>query len=269
MSNHQSDVSAELERIIDEILLEGCPDNLYDLVHSAVVRADEENISYEMNMIIEIVWGLARAGVIAPVVEVPASQVIGSGHKKVPKLVITPRGNELLQHKGASPHHKSRYMDSVKSQVSNPDDVVLSYLDEAVEAWRAGLCRASVVMLGCACEKLILLLAEAIANTKWTPHAGKIQTKLSGRVFISVLFDDILAALKYQKSQKALPHSVADALERRLSAIFDRARIMRNKAGHPTGTKITAGDALSGLQLFPDFYVFVNEICIYCKTSSP
>ncbi len=264
MSNHRSDVSAKLERIVDELLLRDHPSSLYDLAHSAATRANQEQISYDMEILVEIVWGLARAGVIALAGE-PPSAIFGP---KVPSIVITPRGRELLQHKGAAPHHKSRYMDAVKSRVSAPDDVVLSYLDEAVEAWRAGLYRASAVMLGCACEKLILLLAEAIAHSKWQPHAGQLQEKLSGRVFISDLFDAILAVLSAQKSQKALPSSVADALERRLSAIFDHARVLRNQAGHPTGTEITAEEAEAGLLLFPGFYAFVDEICIHCKANN-
>lgn len=265
MSNDQPDGSAELEQIIDEILLRRePPSTLYDLAHSAVARAKTELSSYDMELLIEIVWGLARSGVIALVVDRPASTGVGP---KIPPLVITKRGRELLEHKGNSPHHKSRYMAAVKSRVSAPDDVALSYLDESVEAWRACLYRASAVMLGCACEKLILLLAEAIAGSNWQPDAGKLQKKLSGRIFISNLFNAILSALHAGEKQKALPSSVSDAFERRLSPIFDHARILRNQTGHPTGTEITAEEAEAGLLLFPGFYAFVDEICVHCKAT--
>ncbi len=265
MSNHQPDVSLELERIVDEILLRETPSTLYDLAQSAARIAKTEQLSYDMELLVEIVWGLARSGVIALAVERPASVGVGP---KIPSLVITQRGRELLRHKGDSPHHKSRYMAAVKSRVSAPDDVVLSYLDESVEAWRACLYRASAVMLGCACEKLILLLAEAIAGSNWQPYAGKLEKKLLRRVFISKLFDDILAALRAENEQKALPSSVSDAFERRLSAIFDHTRILRNRSGHPTGAEVTVEEADAGLRLFPGFYALVDEICIHCKANN-
>lgn len=231
------------------------------MARSAATNAQNEKILFKMEMLVEIVWGLARAGVIALADGKPASPGPGPN---VPSIVITQKGRELLEHKGATPHNKSRYMDAVNSCVHSPDDVVLSYLDEAVESWRSGLYRASAVMLGCACEKLILLLAEAIANSKWQPHASQMKKKLSSRIFISKLFKHILDALIAGNKQKALPRSVSDAYDRRLSAIFDHARVLRNQAGHPTGSKITVGDAEAGLLLFPGFYALVDEICIYC-----
>ncbi len=266
MSNHQPDGSSELERIVDEILLRRePPSTLYDLAHSAARIAKRKQLSYDMETLVEIVWGLVRSGVIALVVDSPMGTGVGP---EIPSLVITQRGRELLKHKGDSPHHKSRYMDAVKSRVSAPDDVVLSYLDESVEAWRACLYRASVVMLGCACEKLILILSEAIAGSDWQPYAGKLEKKLLRRVFISQLFDDILAALRAENTKKALPNSIADAFERRLSAIFDHTRILRNQAGHPTGAEITIEEADAGLLLFSGFYALVDEICIHCKANN-
>ena len=141
-------------------------------------------------------------------------------------------------------------------------------LDESVEAWRACLYQASAVMLGCACERLILILAETIAGSTWQPFAGKLEKKLSRRVFISQLFDDILAALRAENTKKALPSSISDAFERRLSAIFDHTRILRNQAGHPTGAEITIEEADAGLLLFSGFYALVDEICIHCKANN-
>lgn len=264
MSNQQPDGSAELEQIVDEILLRrDPPSSLYDLAHSAARIAKTELSSYDMELLVEIVWGLARSGVVALAVGRPVSVGVGP---KIPSLVITQRGRELLRHKGNSPHHKSRYMAAVKSRVSAPDDVVLSYLDESVEAWRACVYRASAVMLGCACEKLILLLAEAIASSNWQPYADKLRKKLSSRrLSISDLFNVILAALRAEDGKKALPGSISDAFERRLSSIFDYTRILRNRSGHPTGAEVTVEEADTSLRLFSGFYALVDEICIHCK----
>lgn len=116
MSNHQPDVSAKLERIVDELLLHSCPSSLWDLARSAATKAQSENIFFDMEMLLEIVWGLARSGVIALAVGRPSGTGVGP---KIPSVVITQRGRELLQHKGAAPHHKSRYTNAVKSRVTS------------------------------------------------------------------------------------------------------------------------------------------------------
>ena len=159
-----------------------------------------------------------------------------------------------------SPHNPSKYIAAIRQRVAQPDDVAMSYLAEAVEAWRSGLNRSSAVMLGCACERLVLLLAEAIAADKTLPGADRISRAIEGRVFVSSLFEEIRSTLASLKSDKKLPKELGDALDRKLSAIFDHARGLRNESGHPTGEEVSAEDAEAGLLLFPGFYELVDKL---------
>lgn len=115
-------------------------------------------------------------------------------------------------------------------------------------------------MLGCACERLVLILAETVAGENINPWSQRIAAKLSKRVFISDLFDGVKDALMQLRSEKKLPRELGDALDRKLSAIFDHARGLRNQAGHPTGEVVSAEDAEAGLLLFPGFYELVDEL---------
>jgi hypothetical protein len=113
-------------------------------------------------------------------------------------------------------------------------------------------------MLGCACERLVLLLAEAVGALDFQ-EAKKVKKTLDGvPIRISSLFDSLRAALL--SIRERLPGDLRDALDRKLSAVFDHARGLRNQSGHPTGDDVSADDAQAGLLLFPGFCQFVHVL---------
>ncbi len=93
-------------------------------------------------------------------------------------------------------------------------------------------------MLGCACEKLILLLAHAVRDANLVPYSEKVKVMLarSKPVGISELFDKVREALIEAAS---LPSNLHDAIDRKLSPIFEYARVLRSAHGHPTGESVT------------------------------
>jgi hypothetical protein len=245
----------QLKRLVDQALLSGqedCPHNLFNGIHS---QARAAGIPFDPAVMLEYFWHLARIGAVA----VPGDG-IGSLPFKLPRLLLTERGRRLLKTGESSPHDPSRYVRTTGKRVSSPDDIVISYLREAVEAWRCGLNRSSAVMLGCACERLVILLAEAIATGKCPPWSDKLARKLKTRVFISDIFADVRDSLMSLRDTKTLPKELADALDRKLSAVFDHARGLRNQSGHPTGEDVTGEDAEAGLLLFPGFYELMDKL---------
>lgn len=244
-------------RFLEESLLAGHDRSIHDLLQTALNRGKQAGIKVESRDVLEYWWDLARTGVVAILGESAPSVVYG---ERFPQVVLTPRGRRLLEHGEKSPHNPNKYLAAVRKRVAQPDEVALSYLSEAVEAWRSGLNRSSAVMLGCACERLVLVLADAIATNRSLPGADKIRKALDGRVFVSPLFEEIRSTLTRLKSDKKLPADLGDALDRKLSAIFDHARGLRNESGHPTGEEVSAGDAEAGLLLFPGFYELVDGL---------
>jgi hypothetical protein len=64
----------------------------------------------------------------------------------------------------------------------------------------------------------------------------------------------------------ALPGKLSDALDRKLTPIFERARGLRNRAGHPTAEEVTSEEAEANLLLFPGFYCLVADLIAYCQS---
>lgn len=245
----------KLFQLIDEALLRSQDDCVHNLFNSVGSSAKSAGIEFNGEAVLEYFWHLARIGAVA----VPGDALHAKTFR-IPSLLLTERGRRLLEKRELSPHNPSKYLSAVQRRVSQVDDVALSYLTEAVEAWRSGLNRSSAVMLGCACEKLVLILAKAIAGADFNPWSGRIAAKLKKRVFISDLFGNVREALMDLRGQKKLPGELGDALDRKVSAIFDHARGLRNQTGHPTGEVVSAEDAEAGLLLFPGFYELVDKL---------
>jgi hypothetical protein len=241
--------------MVEEALLAGQEDCVHNLFNGVASRAKSAGIEFDGAVVLEYFWDLARIGAVA----VPGD-ALGVKAFTMPSMLLTARGRALLEKGEQSPHNPSKYLAALRRHVAKPDEVALSYLAEAVEAWRCGLNRSSAVMLGCACERLVLLLAEAIAADKVLPGAGKIGKAIEGRVFVSPLFEEIRTTLMSLKGNKNLPKELGEALDRKLFPIFDYARGLRNQSGHPTGEQVSAGDAEAGLLLFPGFCELVHKI---------
>jgi len=248
-----------LKRLIDTTLLAEQHPSLNDLLGPVEEQARQEDI-WDGAVALEYLAHLARIGVIAT----PGDQI---SSVTMPRLLVTEKGRAVLSRREESPHNQNRYLQAVTGRVSQPDGVVMAYVAEAVEAWASGLYRSSAVMLGCACEELILLLAAEIATARVAPYSANLSRTLSAvrPAHISTIFADIRGALSEMALKKRLPAYLADGIDRRLSSIFDHARILRNDAGHPTGKEVTSAEAEDGLLLFPGFYGFADQIISHLK----
>ncbi len=186
-----------------------------------------------------------------------------------PNFVVTDLGRQLTGHGERSPHNRDRYLVHVAGRAEPMDQTAERYVAEAVDAWAAGLYRASAVMTGVACERLILLLAESTvaAGVGGAPLASELRS--AGHEPISRVFGKLRHALLSLTEDRALPSELRDALDRRLSAIFDHARILRNASGHPSAEEVSADEAEAGLLLFPGFYRFVGSIVAHFEAARP
>lgn len=213
-------------------------------------RADQARIRFDWRTVLEYWWHLARLGVIATAGQ-DLSNMAGRPH-----TFITLRGREYLRRGALSPHYPSRFLKAVRDRVDEPDDVTLGYLEEAVAAWEAHLYRATMVMVGCAYERIVIELTRALAECGQLRAAEKLAKKVRADrpVGVSELFDDVNATMTELATLKLLPGSLTDAWERRVSSVFDFARGLRNRSGHPSGDQVSAGEAEGALVMFPDFY---------------
>ena len=203
---------------------------------------------------------LVRCGAVATLGDNHQS---GGVYPRRPLYVVTDHGRKMLERGAESPHDETRYIAALRKRVAAPDEIALSYVRESAGAWRAGLYRASAVMLGCACERLALLLAEHVRTNDLAPYSKnlEIMTKPGKVPSITDVFTQVRGGIVAAAEDKRLPGDLApDIIDRRLSSVFEHVRVLRNASGHPTGEDVSAEEAEAGLLLFPAFHELVSRI---------
>jgi hypothetical protein len=117
-------------------------------------------------------------------------------------------------------------------------------------------------MLGCAVERLILILASALRDAQLSAPADKLDAMLKTFTPIKELYETVRKVVQHLVEDDVLPGDLADVWEPRLTAAFHHTRILRNKCGHPTDLVVTPDDAYSGLLLFPGLYEFIERLIL-------
>lgn len=235
----------------------GSPEALFRGLRDQYGEADP---SIDWEAAVTYWWDLARIGAVAMV----AGPVGGSRDT----YFLTDFGRSLLEHKDVSPHDRAGYLSAIRA-VAGADTIAVGYADEAVGAWQAGLYRASAVMLGCACERLVLLVAEAVKDaTGLAPYSDDLAKMLtppkSGKKGPVAGISDI-----FGKVREAVEVVGGDEFDRLVSSVFDHARDLRNASGHPTGKVVTREDAQAGLLLFPGYHSRALDVIERIRTYKP
>jgi len=259
-----SDTAQRTRELLDQLLSQGgspwgSPEALLGHLPN---RAHQEGWHLDWEAALTHWSDLCRLGVVA---------IVGGGDggytQGYPRYIVTDHGRSLFARGETSPHNADRYLNAVRSRVADPDSIAMTYLDEAVGAWRSGLNRSSVVMLGGACERLIVLLAEAASASAIVPYSEKLAKVLKGPkpAGISDIFEQVRGALTADAEDGKMAGDLADAIERKLSPIFEHARGLRNAHGHPSGAEVSDEDAEAGLLLFPGFYALVDRLLAHFR----
>jgi len=187
---------------------------------------------------LEVFWELFRQGII--------TLGFNDANREFPHCRVSQFGRRLLENQqGYFFHDVTTYTNIITREIPNIDPITLVYLQEAMQAFKAGCILSSTVMLGVATEHAFLLVLDAIdANPRHQPtYRRALQERLllpKVNRFKSIL-DNHLAAL---------PAEVREDLDTHFTGILSIIRTFRNQAGHPTGTIIEREQAYVLLNLF-------------------
>ena len=128
------------------------------------------------------------------------------------------------------------------------------------------LYRSSVVMVGCAYERLVVVLAQAVGDAK-IEGSKKVLEALEQEppIGVATLYKRVRDSL----DKAALSSALADQVSTRMDGVFEYARGHRNKQGHPSGAPVSAQEADAAIQLFPSFYRLVLDVLAEIKQLPP
>lgn len=215
--------------------------------HSGVV----EGASFELqeddtDRLIEIIWDL----VIERVLTIGTTGV-NSGW---PHFRVTTYGRAVLASAAPVPHDPSGYLGQLRGAAPRVDSVLVTYVEESLRTYRVGAMLSSAVMLGCASEKAMGLLSEAVLRAVTDPATRRsLEKKLEDR---SIKRRSEALSDHFNSIRATLPRDLYEAIDVMVFGIFDMIRRTRNDSGHPTGKPVSRDQMYAMLQVF----------ITYCKT---
>jgi hypothetical protein len=168
-----------------------------------------------------------------------------------PFYTITEFGKQVLCGDEYQPHDRDGYVAKLKSQIPTLDPDSIRYLDESLQCFERGVLLASAVMLGCAAEKVALLLVDAFGHAIHDAALKRKYERETDHWMISRKYEALWKRLEPLSSK--LPKELSADLHTVLDRVFDLIRTTRNHAGHPTGKIIEREAMRANLLLFPSY----------------
>jgi len=192
----------------------------------------------------DIIWDLIIEGIVRP--------GLGDGlNNGLPWYHVSEYGRAVLGNNPPQPYDPDGYLGRVRA-IPNIDDVILAYLEESLKAFRIHCLLSSVITLGCASEKAILLLIDACQNSLANPTDKADFIKKTDTISIKRKHDEFQNILK-SKILTILPYDIKENLDNYLTGLFSIIRAHRNDAGHPSATAIQREHLYSYLVVFPEY----------------
>jgi hypothetical protein len=236
------------------------PDVAYLVVQKGIVEnpagANFLNPTYELprkykTWIEDILWDLITEGLVRP--------GLGDGlNQGLPWYHVSEYGKTVLTNQTPQPYDPDGYLTEVRA-IPNMDEVILSYLEESLKAFRIHCHLSSVITLGCASEKAILLLIEACKAAISNPTDQADFEKRTDTLAIKRKHDEFQNLLK-AKIVPLLPKELKENLDNYLIGLFSIIRSTRNDAGHPSGKEIRREPLYAYLATFPEYLKKIYDL---------
>ncbi len=184
--------------------------------------------------------------------------VFGSDHNHpdFPFYRVTEYGASVLKDSAKpQPYDPDGFLRYFRDACPSADPAVRSYLAEAVQAFNADCVRSAAVMIGCASEKLLLLLAETFEDAiSDSEKKVKFTKEIDSKRIIYAKFAVLRDRLDRMVLAKKLPHALGETVASELPSGFEMLRRCRNAAGHPdVPENVTSDTVFLNLRAFIEY----------------
>lgn len=147
---------------------------------------------------------------------------------------LTEFGATAVKSTPPQPYDPDGFLKHFDTTCGSIDPAVRGYVAEAVHAFNSNCTRSAAVMLGCASEKLLLLLCDAFEAAISDPtKKAKFTKDINAKWAISHKYATVRDRLDLMVDGRKLPHEHAETVASELPAGFELLRRCRNAGGHP------------------------------------
>ncbi|MCG8521898.1 MAG: hypothetical protein MI744_06805 [Pseudomonadales bacterium] len=169
---------------------------------------------------------------------------------------ITAQGEVALKQVSRDPANPEGYKNYLDQNAKLPP-ISESYLDEGLDCYISGQYKAAAVMLGAACERLILdVRDEVVSKIKRDGEARRPQLE-------DWKVKKVLGGLKnyLDEKKRSLAPELKETYESYWPAFTQQIRVARNEAGHPSSiAPVTFESVHAGFLVFPSVAGLAAEL---------
>ena len=178
---------------------------------------------------------------------------------------LTEFGRTAVNSVPPQPYDPDGFLKHFDANCGGIDPVVRGYVAEAVQAFNSNCTRSAAVMLGCASEKLLLLLCDAFEAAISDPtNKAKFSKDISAKWAISHKYMIVRDRLELMVRAKRLPYDHAETVSSELPAGFELLRRCRNAAGHPdVPGNVDADTVFLNLRTFTEYARRVHALIAF------
>ena len=213
----------------------------------------------ESQMVLELLHELEVSNILMP--------AMNRANAGWPWFSLTSHGKQMLSGGGPPVYDYDGFLADLKARVPKCDVVILRYVSESLRAFQYNMFFASMVMLGCASEKAIVLLIDAYVSSIDKPtNQAKLRSRIANRD-ISTAFDEFKKSFDTTKNQVPLSQVIKD-FDAHVDAIFTFIRLLRNSIVHPTAMPhVTSALAYANLQQFTYYVDTIFKLITYYESN--
>ena len=165
------------------------------------------------------------------------------------------------------PFEIERFPEVLRERISDIDQVIVRFVEEAIVTIKAGSNLGCAFLLGGASEKSILILIDTYAQAITDEDMQKrFKSRTSGK-FISKVFDEFKGSWK-SSLNKPSGYGWTNDIEIKIEQIFQFCRICRNETGHPhLPPNLDKGVLLANMGQFVKYVEDLYELIRFYKSN--
>jgi hypothetical protein len=178
---------------------------------------------------------------------------------------LTEHGRATIDGKPPQPYDPDGFLKHFDANCLGIDVTVRGYVEEAVHSFNNNCARSAAVMLGCASEKMLLLLCDAF-EAAISDGAKKTQftSDINAKWMILHKYKTLRDRLDRMVDGRKLPREHADTVSSELPAGFELLRRCRNAAGHPdVPGNVDPDTVFLNLRMFTEYARRVQALTTY------
>lgn len=220
--------------------------------------------SHGCETISQVLWELVAQGILY--VSFPDPNPDPNRSTRSNAFDVTEYGLKVLKAEKPIPHDPDGYLKHLKAEVPDIDDVIFTYISEAVNAYNHRLYLSATTDIGCASEKAFLLLIEAYTNfLPSQKEQEKFRERTDGK-FVKRQFEEFQKSFGGQKGR--IDKELLDGIEIVLNGVFELLRQSRNSTGHPTGKAMERENVFVSLQVFVTYCKRIYALIHYFQANA-